>query len=464
MKSGLALLFSVGLLACVVSASRDDREHLGNPQSAAPVAFLDVRLFDGTQIVTKTTVLVRNGVIENLGQDVDVPDDAVVVQGEGRTLLPGLIDAHTHVNTLDELRQALAFGVTTELEMMGDPELAERLRRRQAQGLDPDLASLLSAGHPLTVKGGHGTEYGRDVPTVNSPREVPNWLDARIAEGSDYIKIMYDDGTPGFFEFPVISQATLFEAVRAAHARHRMAIVHISSEADAWAAIEAGADGLAHFPFAGIESPTSGLIRKRDVFTITTLAVFHGVCDPEHGDRLADDPRIARYLSGEADRRLRHGYPMSRRPDCGIAREALGNLLDAGVILLAGTDAGETGTAHGASMHDELALLVAAGMSPGNALSAATRIPAEQFGLSDRGVVAIGKRADLLLVEGDPTRDVSASRAIVGVWKLGRRFDHEGYRATLAGQGRPHLALSPPSPATEVHVAQRAIQTLKGRR
>jgi imidazolonepropionase-like amidohydrolase len=318
--------------------------------------------------------------------------------------------------------------------MMGDPGLAARFRRRQAQGLDADLASLRSAGHPLTAPGGHGTEYGRVVPTLNSPSELAGWMDARIAEGSDYIKIMYDDGTPGFFDFPVISEATLFEAVNAAHGRNRMAVVHISSEADARAAVEAGADGIAHFPFTGIQDPSFPvLIRERNVFMITTLAVFRGICDVDHGDRLADDPRIARYLSDEAERRVRHGYPMSRRPDCEIATETMRSLLEAGVTLLVGTDAGETGTLHGASMHDELSLLVAAGMSPEDALAAATEIQAERFGLSDRGLVASGRRADLLLVKGDPTRDIIATRAIVGVWNAGRRFDHESYTETVSG-------------------------------
>ncbi len=168
-----------------------------------------------------------------------------------------------------------------------------------------------------------------------------------------------------------------------------------------------------------------------------TLAVFRGICDVDHGDRLADDPRIARYLSGEAERRVRHGYPMPRRPECGIATETMRSLLDADVTLLVGTDAGETGTLHGVSMHDELALLGAAGMLPEESLAAATRIPAERFGLGDRGLVAIGKRADLLLVKGDPTRDITATRAIVGVWKAGRRFDHEGYVTSLSGASVP---------------------------
>jgi len=423
-------------------------------RDAAPVlAFREVRLFDGHEVSQRTTVLVRDGVIEAVGPDVAVPEGAEVVLGEGRTLLPGLIDSHTHLRSPEDLRQALAFGVTTELEMMGDPKLAARLRKRQAEGLDPDLADLRSAGHAVTAPGGHGTEYGLVVPTVELPEELPAWVDARIAEGSDFIKIMYDDGTPGYFEFPVISEATLAAAVAAAHERDRLAVVHITSEEDARAAVEAGADGLAHFPFGGVQgSSLAALISERGAFVIGTLAVFYGICDPEHGDALADDPRIARHLGAEAELRLRRGYPLPAglSPECRIARETLRTLLDAGVTLLVGTDAGETGTVHGASVHDELASLVGVGMSPRQALRAATSLPAERFGLEDRGVIAVGKRADLLLVDGDPIRNVTATRAIVGVWKLGRRFDHAEYLVQVREERERAAArkLAPPPPGS----------------
>jgi imidazolonepropionase-like amidohydrolase len=361
---------------------------------------------------------------------VTVPDGAAIVDGDGRTLLPGLIDAHTHVRPLHALRQALAFGVTTELEMAGDPVEAWRIRERQRAGLDPDLADVRSAGDPVTAPGGHGTEYGRAVPTVSSPAELPSWVNARIAEGSDYIKIILDAGTPGYVEWPVISNATLRAAIAAAHARERLAIVHVTAENDAIAAVEAGADGLAHVPFAGIRGDRlPALLRERNAFVISTLAVFYAICDPHHGDALADDPRIARLLTVESEAELRRGFPLpgGARPDCSHGREAARQLVRAGVTVLVGTDATNPGTVHGASVHGELASLVAAGMSPIQALRAATSLPAERFHLEDRGVIAVGRRADLLLVDGDPTRDVTTTRAIAGVWKAGHRFDPDRY-------------------------------------
>ena len=102
--------------------------------------------------------------------------------------------------------------------------------------------------------------------------------------------------------------------------------------------------------------------------------------------------------------------------------------------ILAGTDAPNPGTAHGASIHRELELLVRAGLSPLEALRAATSVPARAFALHDRGRIAPGLRADLVLVDGDPTRDILATRNIVAIWKLGRIVDRESYRAELGRQ------------------------------
>src|SRR5207302_10629981 len=112
---------------------------------------------------------------------------------------------------------------------------------------------------------------------------------------------------------------------------------------------------------------------------------------------------------------------------CAGATEAIDQLRPVHVPILAGTDAPNPGTEHGASMHGELALLVQAGLTPFEALEAATANPAKAFRLSDRGEIAPGKRADLLLVKGDPGADITATRNIVGIWKAGTRDDRDKY-------------------------------------
>ena len=95
---------------------------------------------------------------------------------------------------------------------------------------------------------------------------------------------------------------------------------------------------------------------------------------------------------------------------------------EAGITILAGTDAGNPSTTHGASLHGELSLLVKAGFTPSEALHAATALPAKIFGLNDRGRIAVGMRADMIMVNGDPTENIADSRNIDTIWKNGYRF------------------------------------------
>jgi hypothetical protein len=112
-------------------------------------------------------------------------------------------------------------------------------------------------------------------------------------------------------------------------------------------------------------------------------------------------------------------------------------LHEAGIAILAGTDAPNPGTAYGVSMHRELELLVASGLNPAAALAAATSVPAARFGLEDRGRIERGLRADLVLVAGDPSQDILATRAIVAVWKNGYRLERQQQTAVAAA---PQLA------------------------
>jgi len=191
-----------------------------------PIVFERVDVFDGMDMLRDQTVLVDGPAITAMGRAVNVPAVATRVDGLGKTLLPGLIDGHTHTFSAD-LRQALIFGVTTELDMFTDPRLAAALKRRNAQGDAADSPDFLSAGIPVTAPGGHLTQYAPvPIPTLERPEDAQAFVDARVAEGSDYIKIAYDDGvalgrthpTTGR-PFGILSRETLAAAIAAAHAR-----------------------------------------------------------------------------------------------------------------------------------------------------------------------------------------------------------------------------------------------------
>lgn len=413
------------------------RHMAGGAETGGALVFRDARVFDGAQVLPRATVLVRNGRIVAVGPQVQAPDGARVIDARGKTLLPGLIDSHTHVFGPEVLRAALVFGVTTELDMFMSEAVLTDIRKELAGEKGPGIADLRSAGTLVTAPGGHGTEYGLPIPTLSSPEQAQAFVDARIAEGSDYIKIIYDDGKTLGMSFPTLSLETLKAVIAAAHARKKLAVVHIGSLQGAREAVEAGANGLAHLlTDRPPEADFGRLVASHHTFVVPTLTVLESVSGRRGGVALAGDPAIAPFLSPGGQAELNRAFPARAgvATNYSAAEEAVRQLRAAHAPLLAGTDAPNPGTTHGASLHRELELLVQAGLTPAEALAAATSVPAKQFGLADRGTIGPGRRADLLLVEGDPTTDIKATREIAGVWKLGVAVDREAYRAEMEKQ------------------------------
>jgi imidazolonepropionase-like amidohydrolase len=251
-------------------------------------------------------------------------------------------------------------------------------------------------------------------------------VDARIAEGSDYIKIIHDDGSTWTWttkRVPMLDNATMRALVDAAHQRGKLAVVHALSEQQARDAIEAGADGLAHI-FSGdtVGADFGQFAAVHHVFVIPTLSTIYLDCGKSEGPAILADPHLSPYIAPEWSRLLGMAKPdASKNHYCKGTDEAIHQLVRERVPLLVGTDAPVPGTTYGASVHGELALLVGDGLTPVQALAAATSVPARTFRLSDRGQIKPGMRADLVLVQGDPTRNILDTRNIIAVWKRGVR-------------------------------------------
>ena len=435
-RIGIVLAVAAALIGFFWALPEPGNEHLAPPAPGFVVR--DVRLFDGEGVVERATVVVRAGRIVEAGPGVAVPPDLQVVEGRGRTLMPGLIDAHVHTWG-SALAETLNFGVTTVLDMFSDPGPARELRRTR-DALGPRAhADLFSAGWLATAPRGHGTQFGLPVPTLGTPDEAPAWVDARLAEGSDYIKIVYEprDANGLGAPFPSLDRATMAALIAATQARGRLAMVHVSRLVAAHEALEAGADGLVHVHADRVaDAALVQLARERGAFVTPTLAVIAGF-DPtppatageaRENQRFAADPAVRPYLTPDQRRGLENSAGTKLvmfRLDTALA--SVRALHEGGVDILAGSDAPNPGTAHGASLHHELELLVRAGLTPIEALRAATSVPARRFDLADRGRIAPGQRADLLLVAGDPTTDIRATRAIERIWKNGAGVERRRY-------------------------------------
>ncbi|MFE9674934.1 amidohydrolase family protein [Streptomyces sp. NPDC006259] len=402
-------------------------------------AITGARVFDGEKTLGVTTVLVDGGRIARIGGD--VPDGAEVVDGSGATLLPGLIDAHVHTGR-DALALALRFGVTTELEMQGTHTRDNRAHISE----DDAVADVRSSGFGITPPGGHPSELfpegfrpgpppgarpaGRPplMPFSSTPEEAVAFIPQLIERGSDYIKFMVDDGSvEGHPGLPMLDRATLRAGVTEAKRHGMLTVAHALTVDATRMAIEAGIDGLAHlFMDQPHTDEIIDLVKDSGVFVVPCV-VLNASMMGITGSDLADDPRVASRLDAEGDNALRSSfghYPQGKIEDVLATVKSLG---DAGVDLLAGTDASLPlpflgGLAHGASVHHELQYLTRAGLTPVQALRAATATTARRFGLDDRGRIAEGLRADLLLVDGDPTTTISDTLNTRAVWRRGTRL------------------------------------------
>jgi imidazolonepropionase-like amidohydrolase len=407
----------------------------------------DVAVFDGEKLVGKRTVLITGDTITNADFRGKPVKQANIVDGKGKMLMPGMIDAHVHA--MQGLDTALLFGVTTQLDMFTAPEANSDVKAKTKKGGNSIVADLYSAGYLATVPKGHGTQFGVKVPTLTTPAEADAWVKARVAEGSDYIKIVNESGETVARPMPTLDAPTTAALIAAAHKYQKLAVVHVQTQALAENAIRSGADGLVHLFFdkpGG--SDFAALAKQKGAFITPTLTVFEGYSGRPGTAMLLETPAFKGLLPKDAIETIKAQFGADRTAaiDANV-KNTISALAKAGVPILAGTDAGNPATWYGISMHRELELLVKAGLKPSEALKAATLAPARAYRLADRGRIAKGMKADLLLIEGDATQDIKATRNIVEVWKNGlpiTKLREERRAAVLAeasGKGPAAIAL-----------------------
>jgi imidazolonepropionase-like amidohydrolase len=361
-------------------------QHGGKAARRVTTTITGVRVFDGRHLGQPQNVTFST-VFE--GGDPRVHAD-VVVDGSGATLLPGLIDAHTHtVRGRDDLASLAQWGATTALDMATWPAQFARAMRHQ-----PGVADLRTAGTPATGPHSHHAQLPHFPADglVASPAEAASFVARRVADGVDYVKIILDGPPPAG-----LSVDTAKAIVAEAHRNGLRVVAHAASVAAYRAAAAAGVDILTHVPM-------DGLLGQYDIQAITgALAVV---------------PTLV----------MMEAMARAQGADYGAARENVRRLHQAGVRILAGTDANAApgipwSPPHGASLHRELELLVDAGLSPAEAIASATTRTADTFALGDRGRVGVGLRGDAVLVHGDPTADIGVTRNITGVWIEGTKIN-----------------------------------------
>lgn len=383
-------------------------------------------VIDGTgrEPLAKGAVLVEGERIAYVGPADGAPRDpeAEVMDLAGCTLLPGLIDCHVHL-TMDGAADAVAqvtgddavtatlravrnlerqvrAGITTVRDCGCPGDLGIQLARAVRRGLIPLAPRVLAAGPALCITGGHGWFFGREV---DGDAEVRKAVRELIKAGVDFIKLIVTGGvlTPGVS--PGALQMTPEEiraAVREARAAGRPVAAHAHGGEGIKEAIRAGVTTVEHASY--VDEEAVELFRRHRTHAVSTLLA--SVRQVEH---LAEVPR---YVA----EKIQHHIERERR--------SIRWLIDAGVPIAAGTDAGTPFNPHG-GLVDQLLLLHELGLSPLQAIQAATQTAAKALQREqDLGTLEPGKLADAIAVAGNPVDDLRALKQVVAVWRSGRRL------------------------------------------
>jgi imidazolonepropionase-like amidohydrolase len=381
-----------------------------------------VSVFDGTgsASVPGQAIAVEGRRIAWMGPQDQAPSFAAekIVDGQGGTVIPGMINCHTHVANdgdgdlfaqvqadslpistvrgVKNLEIALMSGVTTVRDCGAADNLAIELSKAVEDGMIRG-PRIRAAGRVITMTGGHGHFIGRQA---DGPVGTAQATRAELAAGAHFIKVMATGGvlTKGVHPNQTALQVDELTAVaREAHNAGRRVASHAIGGQGIKNALEAGIDSIEHGFYLDDESLEAAV--SQGTFLVPTLIAVNRIV--ENGDK------IPRWVVEKAE------------SESGHHRDSFVAAVRSGMKIAAGTDAGTPFNPHG-ELPTELALMVDFGLSPTDALVAATRNAAENVDLlHEVGTLEVGKLADLVLLAGDPTADISAARDVVMVVKEG---------------------------------------------
>lgn len=353
----------------------------------------------GSPVRRNASVVIRAGKIDAIAASPPrVPPGARHIDLQGAWLLPGLIDSHVHLRDLESARRALRSGVTTARSMGVDHFIDARIERLHAGGA-PDLPDVIASGYHVRRRPSQALfvdfpHLGRNGDTIAGAEAVRRAVRANYSGGARVIKVMATEraGDPGTdFRRRMLGDGELRAAVLEAASIGLHVAAHAHTDDGARAAVAAGARSIEHGTLAS--QGTLQLMRKRGTCLVPTLSFWADMAEP--GGEY-DHPLLAQ--------RARSMWPVARRTVAAAAR--------IGVPIAAGSDM-RYDSVSPFKVADEVAELVRSGLSPAQAIAAATSSAARCLGIADRtGAIRRGLEADLVAVGGNPLADPAALKSV----------------------------------------------------
>src|SRR5262245_11158965 len=429
---------------------------LGRQAPASALVIKDVTVIDviGAAVKPHMTAVISGDRIATLGEagKVATPKDALVVDGRGKFLIPGLWDMHVHLSRVGEnaLSLFIAQGVTSVRDMGGDFAEVKLLRDRIASGTL--LGPRVKAAGPILesarfIRGMRDATVAAKRIGVGSPTEAAQAVASIARLGPDFIKIRTNASRESYLA--IAAEAKRVGLPLVGHAPRGLSLIEVSDAGQR--SIEHGLGAVENYSEAQWKDIAERFI-KNGTYVVPTLIAGHTYREMPDQEVMvliedttgAKDER-RKYISPALADSWRRQMEAKKRetPTDWEAnrvknRQSLRLLYQAGVKIMMGTDMGAPLVYPGWSAHEELELLVQrVGMTPMEALQSATRIPAEFFGMADSlGAVEKGKIADLILLEANPLEQISNTNKIFAVIVGGRYYD-KAARQKMIESARP---------------------------
>lgn len=372
------------------------------------------------EVVKEAVILVKANRFKKVGKNIDIPNDAEIIDLGGKTVLPGIIDAHIHsmldasgdphtamenendavtiIKAQKALEKTLKAGVTYVRDLGGADHYDLGLKEVINNGI-VNGPRMQVAGKVITMTGGHGYRMGRETDGVADARKA---VREQLKAGVDVVKIMATGGVmtkgvkPGS---PQLSFEEIQAAVKEAHKACRKTATHAQGTLGIQNAVKAGIDSIEHGIF--LDQKTVEMMKEKDVFLIPTLVAPYWIVEKgvENGVPAFAVEKSKKIINSHVE-----SFKLALKNNVKIAM---------------GTDAGTPFNEHGKNTY-ELKLMVEAGMSPIKAIKAATLGGAELLDiLDDFGSIEEGKIADMVVIKGNPMENIEDVFNVESVFKAG---------------------------------------------
>lgn len=361
----------------------------------------NVGLFDGYKDLGLVNMAINSDTIAAITNQKLASDS--IVDATGKYIIPGLVNAHVHANTLEDLKAGYPLGVLTLLNMhtgLEDRELGWKSLTKDSIG----FSTIYGAGHAATVPGGHPTQFSPNMETITDSISIEDWMEHRISKKVDYIKIIHTlGGWMGEPAVPTLSYEQIGGLIQNAHEKGYKAVVHAGEVEEMETIAKYNPDGFVHmlsmkkdYP---IEDSYYKAISESGAFVVPTAGINLKPMD-------GLPPFMLEWITNNL-------------LDAKESAEIIKKMHDAGILIVAGTDAQEGQMNFGEDYFLELELYKMAGLSNLEVLKTATGNAAKAFDLPI-GEIKTGSKATFVILNENPLSDLANLRKVEQVWKNGK--------------------------------------------